>query len=76
MKRIVGEIQEVSTEPLSWEQGDPVEVISGNLTGLFGKVVERKGKREFLVELETLGYQLTVQIDESLLRRRTASAVV
>lgn len=76
MKRVVGEIGEVSATPIAWEDGDPVEVISGNLTGLTGKIVSRKGKRDFLVELETLGYQLNVRIDESLLRRRTASAAV
>ena len=72
MKRVVGELDEVNVEPLSWERGDQVEVISGNLTGLNGKIVMRQAKREFLVELETLGYQLNVSIDKSLLRRRGA----
>ena len=76
MKRVVGEIEEVSATPFTWENGDPVEVISGNLTGLVGKIVDRRGKREFLVELETLGYQLNVQIDNSLLRRRNSAQAV
>ena len=73
MKRVVGEMDEIDLEPMSWENGDFVEVISGNLTGLSGKIVRRQGKREFLVELETLGYQLNVRIDLSLLRRKSVA---
>ena len=69
MKRVVGEIAEVQVDPCKWSHGDEVEVISGSLTGLTGKLMTRAGKHELMVCLETMGCQLRMQIDESLLRR-------
>jgi len=43
--------------------GDPVEIRAGNLMGLRGRVMELKGKRRFLIELEHIGYSLLITID-------------
>jgi len=48
--------------------GEEVEVISGHLTGLQGKIVSKVGKKSFMVELNTLGYQLMINIDFKLLK--------
>lgn len=69
MKRVVGELDEVEIGPWEWHEGDEVEVIAGSLTGLSGILLSRAGKHEFVVRLESLGYQLRMNIDESLLRR-------
>lgn len=69
MRRVVGEISDVIVEPRYWRQGDKVEVIAGNLTGIQGILIEQNGKHEFVIELETLGYQLRMVVDRSVLRR-------
>jgi transcription antitermination factor NusG len=69
MRRIVGELSEVVVEPREWLDGDRVEVIAGNLTGIKGTLVEQSGKHEFVVELESLGYQLRMVVDRSVLRK-------
>lgn len=71
MRRVVGELSEVTVEPRAWVEGDKVEVIAGNLTGIQGTLLARNGKHEFVIELETLGYQLRMVVDRSVLRRVT-----
>jgi transcription antitermination factor NusG len=68
MQRVVGELSEVTAVPRQWLIGDKVEVIAGKLTGLQGILVGQNGKHEFVVELETLGYQLRMSVDSDLLR--------
>ncbi len=69
MRRVVGEISEIIAEPRHWIRGDKVEVIAGNLTGIQGTLIEQNGKHEFIIELETLGYQLRMVVDRSVLRK-------
>lgn len=68
IKKIVGESEQILAEPSAYEEGSPVEVISGNLTGLKGTLVTINGKNDFVVILETLGYQLKININPKLLR--------
>jgi len=69
MKRILGEGIEVNAEKQIYQKGDVVEVISGNLVGTKGKLCSIQGKKQFLVDLEFLGYTLQINIDPSLLRK-------
>ncbi len=69
MKRVVGELDEVMVGHWEWSEGDRVEVVAGSLTGLHGTLVTRSGKHELIVRLETMGCQLRMNIDESLLRK-------
>ncbi len=69
LKRVVGEGAEVEAEPGLFKEGDEVEIIGGKLTGLRGRLVERQGKKQMVVELETVGYSLKMNVDASLLRR-------
>jgi transcription antitermination factor NusG len=69
LKRVTGDIEDIELlNPEHLMQGDSVEVVSGHLTGLQGKIVEKAGKKSFVVDLETIGYQLRIRIDQSLLR--------
>lgn len=68
MKRVVGEFQNISVANENYEIGDPVEIISGNLTGLKGYLVEINGKNDFLLNLEKSGFQLLINIDPKLIR--------
>ena len=69
LRRISGESIETTAEPGNWEVGELVEIASGNLAGLRGYVDERTGKHEFVVNLETLGHVLKLQVDAALLRK-------
>ncbi len=69
LKRILGEELELSVEQNVWEPGDAVEIVQGNLAGLKGKLVERQGKNQFLVEFEKLGYKLLLSLDLGVIRK-------
>lgn len=68
MKRVVGEYEEVSITNEEYNIGDQVEVVSGNLTGLKGSLVNINGKKDFLIKLEKSGFQLLINIDPKLIR--------
>lgn len=68
MKKVVGEKHVLSISPIDWAIGDPVEVIGGSLTGVRGKLVAKKGKKEFIVDLSTIGFQLQMDIEDHYLR--------
>ena len=68
LRKVVGEIREVSSRPLTYAPGAAVEVIAGGLTGLHGKLVDYKGKEEFVVELMGVGYELQISIERKDLR--------
>ena len=68
MKRVLGEGIEVNAEKREFYEGDTVEVVSGNLHGLRGKLCSIKGKKLFLVDLDYLGYTLQMTIDPILLK--------
>jgi len=69
MKRVLGEGLEVNAEKKNYVEGDLVEVVTGNLVGTRGRLCEIKGKRQFLVDLDFLGYTLQINIDPALLRK-------
>ncbi len=69
LRRISGDAIEAVCEPGNWQSGELVEIASGNLAGLRGHIDERTGKREFVVNLETLGHVLKLQVDAALLRK-------
>ena len=69
LKRITGELNELELlQESTAKVGQPVELIAGNLCGLQGRIVEIKGKKEFLIELEHIGISLRIQVDASQLR--------
>ncbi|MBC7886177.1 MAG: UpxY family transcription antiterminator [Saprospiraceae bacterium] len=69
LKCVAGET--VAIAPIGWNEyhaGEDVEVISGQLSGMTGKIVSKSGKRSFVIDLETIGYQLRIKVDFNLLR--------
>lgn len=77
LKRVVGEDLEIK-ESIHTELilGEDVEVVSGQLTGMRGKIVSKEGKRSFVIDLETIGYQLRIKIDFNLLRPLTDGQLI
>ncbi|HRD82626.1 MAG: UpxY family transcription antiterminator [Saprospiraceae bacterium] len=69
IRRVVGDAVQAEAEPISFEPGDEVEIIGGQLTGIRGKLVSRENKREVLLELTTIGLALRVTVKEEYLRR-------
>ena len=69
LKLVVGEGENVEAQMGRFQEGDTVEVIGGKLTGLRGKLVEKQGKKQMVVELDNVGYSLKMNIDISLLRK-------
>lgn len=74
MKRIIGETLDFTFEPSSFIEGEVVEVIGGQLTGLEGKLISKEGKQQFLIELTNVGYNFQMTIDPSLLRRKNTAS--
>ncbi len=69
LKRVAGDVEEIAfREKHEIQVGEEVEVISGHLTGMRGKLISRSGKRNFIIDLDTLGFQLRMNIDPELLR--------
>lgn len=69
IKRVVGEGLSVEAEATLFNEGDEVEIIAGNLTGLRGRLISKEGKKLFAVELESLGYSLRMTVDQALLHK-------
>lgn len=67
MKRVVGEKQEIEVQEGSYQMGDEVEIIGGNLTGLKGWLVGAESEKNLVIELENLGYSLRMTVDPALL---------
>lgn len=69
LKRVVGDASaSIPCGQFDWENVDDVEVMEGYLAGMKGKIVSRAGKHSFVIELETIGYQLRINIDPAILR--------
>ena len=77
LKRITGEYNDIEVEEIEYAEGMEVEIISGNLTGVKGILIEKQSKHNFLVELRSLSYQLKINVDPNNLRviRRVGLAI-
>lgn len=70
LHKVSGAAMEVSTETLSMEQGDHVMIAYGQLAGMEGIVQSRRSKHEVIVALESLGLQMVMQVDPTMLVKR------
>jgi len=75
LRLVVGEIENVEAGNVELQCGDEVEIISGNLTGIKGKLVEKEGSNRFVVDLLTVGMQLSMTIDRNLMRLEKKAAL-
>ena len=70
IRRLLGENIDLEVvENRILEKGDWVEITSGPLLGMRGKLVQVKGKEKVLVELINSGYSLEISIDNQLVKR-------
>jgi transcription antitermination factor NusG len=72
LKRILEDetiVSELIEDPSSFEEGDKVEVLSGRLAGLQGRLLHKHGKQSFMVEFKAVGQSLNLTIDSDLLRK-------
>jgi transcription antitermination factor NusG len=68
LKRIVGETTQVFGREHRPLVGQEVEILNGKLTGIRGVIVKQKGKNQVLVDLDTLGWSLQLEVDPKYLR--------
>ncbi len=70
LKKIIGEEREIGVFPRDrgGTIGRKVEIISGYLTGIKGKVTEVSNKKMFIIELQNIGYTLSMEISSDNLK--------
>lgn len=69
MQRILGENIALEIEQSMFYQGDEVLITQGNLTGLTGKLVSFQGKEKVVVQLNTIGYSIQMEMEKNLLTK-------
>ena len=47
--------------------GQEVEIVSGNLTGIKGKIIQNCGPKQVLIELTSIGLSLRIHINNQQL---------
>ena len=67
LQKVSGTDLDIKTETLSMHQGDQVMLAYGQLAGMEGKIISRRSKHEVVVALESLGIQMVINIDPSML---------
>ncbi len=67
LQKISGTDIDVRTETLSMQKGDRVVLASGQLAGMEGVIVSQRSKHEVVVALESIGLQMVIQVDTSML---------
>lgn len=70
LRRVAGEMEAIESEPISFRPGDKVEIIGGNLTGIGGKLVKINSKDKVVVDLDTIGYSLIMEVDTKWLNKK------
>ncbi|HIE16391.1 MAG TPA: UpxY family transcription antiterminator [Bacteroidales bacterium] len=55
-------------ESIEWTKGEFVEVISGELTGLTGELIEVNGKHRVKVQIDVIGKSIIIYIPKNKLR--------
>ncbi len=69
LQRVVGQGIEVDVKPNSYQVGDEVEITAGNLTGLKGILQATNQNKNFVIELNQIGYSLRIQVEPAMLKR-------
>ena len=62
LKIISGSGEDVQITTEHFEKGDPVEVISGRMKGLYGTLVQYRGKHQVMVRIESIDQNLMINI--------------
>ena len=69
IKKLIGQNFDVEIEKAEYLVGDMVEINSGPLVGLQGKLVNFEGKQKVAVELTNSGFYLKIGVELSLLTK-------
>ncbi|HUR30742.1 MAG TPA: UpxY family transcription antiterminator [Saprospiraceae bacterium] len=67
LQKISGTDLDVRAETLSINVGDRVVLATGHLAGLEGVIMSQRSKHEVIVALESIGMQMVIQVDTSML---------
>ncbi len=67
LQKISGTDLEVRTEPLTMKTGDRVVLAAGQLAGIEGVILSHRSKHEVIIALESIGMQMTIQVDTAML---------
>lgn len=70
LKRILLEEVPVQVVESDYEIGDTVEITRGNLVGISGRLIRQQGKQSFMIELESIGCNLRMEIDQSFIEKK------
>jgi transcription antitermination factor NusG len=70
LKRVEGKILDVEVKPWEYTIGDEVEICQGALVGMRGTLLRRAGKKIFSIGLVSMGLQLEMNVEVSMLRKR------
>jgi len=62
------ETEQDEPENVEWIKGRSVEVVSGDLTGLMGELIEVNGKHKVKVQIDVIGKSIVIYIPKSKLR--------
>src|SRR6056297_770635 len=69
MKRVVGEASVVEFESGQWEKGDEVEIVSGQLTGLRGRLEEWRGKKRLGIAMNQFQHTMIIEVPLKALKK-------
>ena len=68
LRQVVGEDQEIMVSREKVEVGQRAEIIGGRLTGLKGRILKDHGDKNFIIELDSLNYNLHMQVPKKYLQ--------
>ena len=69
VKAYLNEDSHINLEDFNYQPGDRVEVVRGPMQGLLGVLIMIKGKQRVLVEIESIGQRLIINLPKSLLKQ-------
>ena len=69
VRRILGEYKNIDVQTLEFEEGEDIEIIAGKLTGMKGKLIQKKGKKQVLVELQNIGVGLYLTVELGMIQK-------
>lgn len=69
IKNVLGENISVRVREKGFVEGETVVITRGNLTGIKGKLLEKRRKGNVLVELDHVGFTLQLTMDVSMLEK-------
>jgi len=70
LQKVSGTDLEIKTETLSMHIGEQVILAYGQLAGMEGTIVKQHSKHEVMVALESLGLQMVIQVDASMVVKK------